>query len=386
MIVSVLSIILKNIFMKNKRQLIKILIVSIFSSQIYSQNCPVTIPINSVNGTTLCLEGTQNQNENICFENNDGNLNFLLYGNANTNPPNLFTFSRLGNFSMGDKFSQYGKLSINGPWDLNTNLNDPIYKRDLSFEFREAGSAKIRSFRGQGWDTYIQFLTNPQPSTNPNYGDNPIVRMQIEANGDIAIKGDNAPNNDILNVTNKRDLSFDFLSAGSSKIRSFRGGNMDTYIQFLTNPRKRNGIDSSLNEPIVRMQINDDGKVLVGNVTVPTTPTQLYKLYVEGGILTEKVKVAIKTSTNWSDHVFEDKYKLKPLSEVEKYIKENKHLPNIPSSEELVKDGMDLGEMHAKQMEKIEELTLYMIEMKKEIEELKKENKELKEKVSNSKN
>jgi hypothetical protein len=96
-----------------------------------------------------------------------------------------------------------------------------------------------------------------------------------------------------------------------------------------------------------------------------------YKLFVEEGILTEKVKVAVVNSGAWADYVFAADYNLKPLSEVEAFIKENKHLPNVPSADELVKDGLDLGKMQATQMEKIEELTLYIIEMKKEIEMLK---------------
>jgi hypothetical protein len=111
-----------------------------------------------------------------------------------------------------------------------------------------------------------------------------------------------------------------------------------------------------------------------------------YKLYVEEGILTEKVKVAVASSPAWADYVFANDYKLKPLSEVEAYVKENKHLPNIPSASELVKDGLNLGEMQALQMKKIEELTLYLIEMKKEIDTMKKENKTLKILVSQSKN
>jgi hypothetical protein len=109
------------------------------------------------------------------------------------------------------------------------------------------------------------------------------------------------------------------------------------------------------------------GTVRVGNVTTPAG----YKLYVEQGILTEKVKVAVATSPAWADYVFATDYNLKPLSEVEAFIKENKHLPNVPSADELVKEGLDLGKMQATQMEKIEELTLYIIEMKKEIEMLK---------------
>jgi hypothetical protein len=124
------------------------------------------------------------------------------------------------------------------------------------------------------------------------------------------------------------------------------------------------------------------GTVRIGNVTTPTG----YKLFVEQGILTEKVKVAVATSPAWADYVFAADYNLKSLSEVEAFIKENKHLPNVPSADELVKEGLDLGKMQATQMEKIEELTLYMIEMKKEINTLKEENQSLKVLVSNTKN
>jgi hypothetical protein len=117
-----------------------------------------------------------------------------------------------------------------------------------------------------------------------------------------------------------------------------------------------------------RMRINEDGKVRIGNMA--NLPSG-YKLFVEEGILTEKVKVAVVNSGAWADYVFAADYNLKPLSEVEAFIKENKHLPNVPSADELVKDGLDLGKMQATQMEKIEELTLYIIEMKKEIEMLK---------------
>lgn len=110
------------------------------------------------------------------------------------------------------------------------------------------------------------------------------------------------------------------------------------------------------------------GVVRVGNVTTPSG----YKLYVEDGILTEKVKVAVAGSGNWSDFVFNDDYPLWPLSEVEKYIKANKHLPGIPSASEVEKEGIDLAAMDAKLLEKIEELTLHLINQQKEIENLKK--------------
>nr|WP_294938449.1 hypothetical protein [uncultured Flavobacterium sp.] len=124
------------------------------------------------------------------------------------------------------------------------------------------------------------------------------------------------------------------------------------------------------------------GRVYIGNTMnfplLSTTPESKYRLLVEGGILTEKIKVALRSSVNWADYVFANDYKLMPLDEVETFVKENKHLPGVPSADNLVKEGLDLGEMQAKQMEKIEELTLYVIEQNKQIEKQGKEIEELK--------
>ena len=71
-------------------------------------------------------------------------------------------------------------------------------------------------------------------------------------------------------------------------------------------------------------------------------------------------------STSWPDYVFEDNYKLMPLDELEKQIRKLKHLPNIPSAADIEKKGIELGDMTRRLMEKVEELTLYIIELKKE--------------------
>jgi hypothetical protein len=116
-----------------------------------------------------------------------------------------------------------------------------------------------------------------------------------------------------------------------------------------------------------------------GNVGIGTTNPKA-KLSVNGTIISNEIKVLTDIS-QYPDYVFSDDYNLKPLKEVEKYIKENNHLPNIPKAEE-VKEGVALGEMNAKLLQKIEELTLYMIQMNKEIENLKEENRLLKEQKS----
>ena len=100
-----------------------------------------------------------------------------------------------------------------------------------------------------------------------------------------------------------------------------------------------------------------------GNVGIGTENFGTYKLAVNGNIRTKEVVV----ESGWADYVFEKKYKLPLLSDVEKFIHTNKHLPNIPSAVEIEKNGLQLGDMQKRMMEKIEELTLYIIEQQKQI-------------------
>ncbi|MBL7727911.1 MAG: hypothetical protein JNM68_09500, partial [Dinghuibacter sp.] len=106
------------------------------------------------------------------------------------------------------------------------------------------------------------------------------------------------------------------------------------------------------------LRIQNNGAVQVGNVATPAG----YKLYVDTGILTEKVTVAVRTSADWADHVFNKNYPLMPLEQVDIFIKKNGHLPGIPAAAEMVKEGNDLGKTDALLLEKIEELTLHLVE------------------------
>jgi hypothetical protein len=81
--------------------------------------------------------------------------------------------------------------------------------------------------------------------------------------------------------------------------------------------------------------------------------------------------VALKSSSEWSDYVFEPDYKLMPLNELKEFIERNKHLPGMPSANEVASKGIDVAEMNALLLKKIEELTLYVLELKKEIEKFK---------------
>ncbi len=95
-----------------------------------------------------------------------------------------------------------------------------------------------------------------------------------------------------------------------------------------------------------------------------------YLLYVQKGIRSERVKVDIAKKAGWADYVFEDTYPLMSLPELEQYIVKNKHLPGIPSAEELIQEGLDLAEANRMLLEKVEELSLHVIELNKRIEVL----------------
>ncbi len=116
---------------------------------------------------------------------------------------------------------------------------------------------------------------------------------------------------------------------------------------------------------------NNGNVYFTGNIGIGTTDTKGYKFAVAGNMVTEKVFV--KKQANWPDFVFEKNYELPSLQSVEAFIKENKHLPNIPSAKEVEANGHDLGDMNAKLLQKLEEMTLYIIDLKKEVDGLKKQ-------------
>jgi len=107
-----------------------------------------------------------------------------------------------------------------------------------------------------------------------------------------------------------------------------------------------------------------DPIIMQGNVGIGTTSTGIHKLAVEGSIGARRVKV---NQTGWADFVFQPDYQLPTLHEIETYIKSNQHLPGMPTAAEVEKEGLDLGETDKKLLQKIEELTLYLIDQQKQL-------------------
>lgn len=128
--------------------------------------------------------------------------------------------------------------------------------------------------------------------------------------------------------------------------------------------------------PMAKFHVNGlayvEGKMLIGKFDgVPSTGTSTHSLFVAGGITSEEV--VIKLQDEWPDYVFKPEYKLPTLGELQQYITDNGHLPGLPSADDVKTDGVELGEMNARLLQKIEELTLYILQQEERIKKLEKE-------------
>ncbi|WP_048501488.1 hypothetical protein [Chryseobacterium sp. BLS98] len=215
------------------------------------------------------------------------------------------------------------------------------------------------------------------------------------------------PATDFIGTTDNKDLVFRTNNAERFKIADGRMFfNINTIdgdgIDIIDNtPNKNSGTDvvwiksvhpqsndvglltiSTSNWLYPIFSARENGKILMGvnayNVSLSScSDCSNYRLFVKDGIKTEKVKVDVASANGWADYVFKKDYKLNSLEYVEKHIEEKGHLPNIPSAKEVVENGINLGEMNAKLLEKIEELTLYVIKLNKDFKKLEEENNKL---------
>ena len=110
--------------------------------------------------------------------------------------------------------------------------------------------------------------------------------------------------------------------------------------------------------------VYSSGKVLIGTSGLAIGA---YSLAVNGSAIF--TKAVVKLNTSWPDYVFDKNYTLLPLAEVEKFLHKNKHLPEVPSADEVIKNGIDLGDNQTILLKKVEELTIYLIEQNKKLEQ-----------------
>ncbi len=333
---------------------------------------------------------------------------FILYS---------FLFITLFLNAQTNTFPATGKVGI--------GVSTPLAKLDLyNGESNGSGLTRVIKIKGGHSDNdggLIEFSTSSADGYGPQIGgyregsgalgsfvirtgtNAQIERFTVKDNGNVGI-GTTSPSAklDIENNHNgTTSIEVTNSSTGNSARRGIHIGNgsVGSSVYLLSTSANYNvvsnwsnsgvlGTDSQLANGLVirtsvgkiRFQVGGVTDKIVfnesGDVGIGTTDTKGFKLGVNGKIAATEVKVA--TYANWADYVFKDTYSLPTLKDVERHIKEKGHLKDIPSAKEVKKDGFYLGDMDAKLLRKIEELTLYTIEQEKKIEGLEKENEELK--------
>jgi len=258
---------------------------------------------------------------------------------------NISTAGSANEFKGGYTFSY---ATSGTPWNgalisfggLNNN-----YDCQISSDYGPTGGNHI-SYRTKNGDNNTWNSWNELATRGSNYfnGNQIII-------GNLGI-GTNNPNSK-LEIMGSSQLGYE---VGTLKLKS------DTANQFMYF-----GYDDQYSAGYIQSVKpgTDQQNILIapvgGNVGIGTKSPDA-KLAVNGTIHSKEVKVDM---TGWSDFVFKKEYNLPTLEEVEKHITEKGHLENIPNEEEVLKNGINLGEMNAKLLQKIEELTLYIIDIKK---------------------
>lgn len=223
----------------------------------------------------------------------------------------------------------------------------------------------------------------------------------VEAEAQLDIRGNNpydnivnvatGANDPLFKITNNGNIGIGFNPTSTSATLTLLDGDADTRIDLYAYGSRNKAIRfMSSNTAQARHVITEDdgdlvidpgisggggnnklridGVVQIGGESITTGAHGDALFFVDGKIA---AKACVVTINNWSDKVFEKDYNLKPLAEVEEFISVNKHLPDVPPEKEVLQNGISLGEMNATLLQKVEELTLYTIQMQKEVEELK---------------
>ena len=280
---------------------------------------------------------------------------------------NRNAFSVRTMYYQGDMASGVDLLTVRASGNVGIGTIDPLDKLHLTGNLRIDGPNNDDAIRFETISGFHRIAFNQLRFYDWESGyDNMTIN-----NGNVGI-GTTSPN-EKLEVVGK--IRTDYLRIDSENPSSVEGGEimLDGANGFndwrIDNYQGKFRLHHSGTN---QFTVHSNGQVGIGtgNSTLGT-----HKLAVEGSIGAREIKVE---ASGWSDFVFEENYDLRTLKEVEQHINENGHLPEIPNEAEVTENGINLGEMDAKLLQKIEELTLYLIEQNKKIEALEQEVQELK--------
>ena len=308
-------------------------------------------------------------NGNLHLDSKDGNATYLNhYSKGNT-----FLNLNGGNVGIGTsapagKLHVKGETYVDGGW-LRVKGSKGIFFQDFGGGFVMTDNSWIRTYGNKNfYHNTGAMRTDGTLQVGPS-GNRFVVNTAgkvgirttspdetLHVNGTTTITADIGVPTSNHWQTGSHTLELQNSDQGEVVLSFHRAGHSNAAIKHPAS----GGIAFSANGEYdeTHMYLKSNGYVGVGT----TNPDA--KLAVNGNIHTKEVKVDL---VGWPDYVFEDSYQLPTLSQVEKHIKENGHLQNIPSAKEVEKNGVKLGEMNKLLLEKIEELTLYTIDQEKEI-------------------
>lgn len=285
--------------------------------------------------------------------------------------------------------NDYPNLHVGGRLVLkNASVNDPGGMTMNIFEvFKDANNHWIHNY-GMGFHEHNGVGNGFSSYVSGFFGVSLIAggqtRLRVDQFGKVGIGANSIDHNLQVGdggVNNPVSLSLrgpDSHASSSSLVFEDPGGTTARWFK-LTHNSGSNSLVFSSQEVANMMVFNRfNGNVGLGiNVATGFENVNNYKLAVNGTIGAKEIKVE-NTVTPWPDYVFENDYKKRSLAEVETFINEHKHLPEVPSAAEVAKNGISLGDMDAALLKKVEELTLYLIEQDKKIQALQEELQELK--------
>jgi hypothetical protein len=239
----------------------------------------------------------------------------------------------------------------------NGSYDDGSYAR----LFYDGNNKRLEFWNSDSGTTYTNLNTgNVMSNGNLSATGNIIAGGNMTATGSMGI-GTTSPQSK-LHITNGGQ-AIRFATGSNSSGYMLDIGVNDDGINFTANSTHRGFNFSNFNGTLLTLSRN-------GNLGIGTT-TPDSKLTVKGTIHTEEVRVDLSVPA--PDYVFREGYELLSLEETQKYINEHGHLPNIPSAKEMEAEGVELGIMNMKLLEKIEELTLYLLDQENKIKNLEKE-------------
>ncbi len=315
-------------------------------------NALFSLPLGYVARTTICLLTVLLISSSLSAQNTypwpaSGNI-----GIGTTSASSNLQIS--GNAEIGDSQdpTKYGFLQLTRP------LNQGDNKFHLSFV------RNGNSIAGMGYALNSNVLGIWQANTNQAA---PLIAMTT--NQKVGI-GTSTPANRLTIAGTQGDIHIGDALFGQGYNGIWLNGSTNGLdYNFISKATDNNlYINRPAGAGIYFRQSNQDQVIIApnGNMGIGTMSPQ-GKLAVNGDIFAKKVKV---TQTGWPDYVFEHDYPLPPLAQVERYVRENKHLPNVPSAASVEKEGLDLGDTQAVLLKKIEELTLYILQLNKRIADL----------------